>query len=125
MFLSDIDGRTFAWKPMNCPGSMLIFRSRSRSYRELPLRLAEFAPLHRFEASGTLHGMTRVREFVQDDAHLFVTEEQVEHEIEVLLQWIQRAFTTFRLEWSYELSTRPTAFLGDPSVWDRAEATLD
>jgi threonyl-tRNA synthetase len=125
MFLSVAEGRTFGWKPMNCPGSMLIFRSRSRSYRELPLRLAEFAPLHRFEASGTLHGMTRVREFVQDDAHLFVTEEQVEHEIEVLLQWIQRAFTTFRLDWSYELSTRPTAFLGDPSVWDRAEATLD
>jgi threonyl-tRNA synthetase len=125
MFLSVAEGRTFGWKPMNCPGSMLIFRSRSRSYRELPLRLAEFAPLHRFEASGTLHGMTRVREFVQDDAHLFVTEEQVEHEIEVLLKWIERAFTTFRLEWSYELSTRPNAFLGDPAQWDRAEATLE
>ncbi|HXQ48637.1 MAG TPA: threonine--tRNA ligase, partial [Thermoplasmata archaeon] len=125
MFLSIAEERTFGWKPMNCPGSMLIFRSRSRSYRELPLRLAEFAPLHRFEASGTLHGMTRVREFVQDDAHLFVTEEQVEHEIEVLLKWIDRAFTTFRLEWSYELSTRPTSFLGDPALWDRAEATLE
>ena len=125
MFLSVAEERTFGWKPMNCPGSMLIFRSRPRSYRELPLRLAEFAPLHRFEASGTLHGMTRVREFVQDDAHLFVTEEQVEHEIDVLLEWIQQAFTTFRLEWSYELSTRPTSFLGDPAVWDRAEATLE
>jgi threonyl-tRNA synthetase len=125
MFLSVAEDRTFGWKPMNCPGSMLIFRSRSRSYRELPLRLAEFAPLHRFEPSGTLHGMTRVREFVQDDAHLFVTEEQVEHEIEVLLKWIQRAFTTFRLDWSYELSTRPKAFLGEAAVWDRAEATLD
>jgi threonyl-tRNA synthetase len=125
MFLTVAEERTFAWKPMNCPGSMLIFRSRPRSYRELPLRLAEFAPLHRFEASGTLHGMTRVREFVQDDAHLFVTEEQVEHEIEVLLKWIDRAFTTFHLEWSYELSTRPTSFLGDPSAWDRAEATLE
>ena len=125
MFVSVAEDRTFGWKPMNCPGAMLIFRSRSRSYRELPLRLAEFAPLHRFEASGTLHGMTRVREFVQDDAHLFVTEEQVEHEIEVLLKWVERAFTTFRLEWSYELSTRPTSFLGEPAAWDRAEATLE
>jgi threonyl-tRNA synthetase len=125
MFLSDIDGRTFAWKPMNCPGSMLIFRSRSRSYRELPLRLAEFAPLHRFEASGTLHGLTRVRELVQDDAHLFVTEEQVDAEIRILLDWIREAFTTFRLEWSYELSTRPASFLGEIAEWDRAEATLD
>ncbi|MCI4361302.1 MAG: His/Gly/Thr/Pro-type tRNA ligase C-terminal domain-containing protein, partial [Thermoplasmata archaeon] len=72
-----------------------------------------------------LHGMTRVREFVQDDAHLFVTEEQVEREIGVLLQWIGQAFTTFRLAWSYELSTRPKAFLGEPAVWDRAEATLE
>ena len=125
MFLSELEGRTFGWKPMNCPGSMLIFRSRARSYRELPLRLAEFAPLHRFEASGTLHGLTRVREFVQDDAHIFVTEEQIEDEIRTLLQWIDRAFSTFRLAWSYELSTRPTSFLGDPAQWDRAEATLE
>jgi threonyl-tRNA synthetase len=124
MFLTEIEGRTFGWKPMNCPGSMLIFRSRSRSYRELPLRLAEFAPLHRFEPSGTLHGLTRVREFVQDDAHLFVTEEQIEDEIRVLLEWIDRAFRTLQLAWSYELSTRPKGFLGDPAQWDRAEATL-
>jgi len=125
MFLSEIEGRTFAWKPMNCPGSMLIFRSRSRSYRELPLRLAEFAPLHRFEASGTLHGLTRVRELVQDDAHIFVTEEQAEDEIRTLLDWIREAFTTFRLEWSYELSTRPASFLGEIAEWERAEATLE
>jgi len=125
MFLTVLEDRTFGWKPMNCPGSMLIFRSRSRSYRELPMRLAEFAPLHRLEASGTLHGLTRVRELVQDDAHLFVTEEQIDAEIRVLLDWIRRAFTTFRLEWSYELSTRPASFLGDPAVWDKAEATLE
>lgn len=125
MFLTEIENRTFGWKPMNCPGSMLIFRLRDRSYRELPLRLAEFAPLHRFEASGTLHGLTRVREFVQDDAHIFVTEDQIEEEIRTLLRWIQRAFTTFRLTWSYELSTRPTSFLGEVAQWDRAEATLE
>ncbi len=125
MFLSEVEGRTFGWKPMNCPGSMLIFRSRARSYRELPMRLAEFAPLHRLEASGTLHGLTRVREFVQDDAHIFVTEEQAEPEIRTLLTWIERAFSTFRLEWSCELSTRPAKFLGEKEVWDKAEATLE
>ncbi len=125
MFLTTVEDRTFGWKPMNCPGSMLIFRSRSRSYRELPMRLAEFAPLHRLEASGTLHGLTRVRELVQDDAHLFVTEEQIEPEIRLLMDWIRRAFTTFRLDWSYELSTRPASFLGEAAVWDKAEATLE
>ncbi|HTW76636.1 MAG TPA: threonine--tRNA ligase [Thermoplasmata archaeon] len=125
MFVSEIEGRTFGWKPMNCPGSMLIFRSRSRSYRELPMRLAEFAPLHRYEASGTLHGLTRVRELVQDDAHVFVTEEQIDAELKTLLDWIREAFTTFRLEWSYELSTRPARFLGEVATWEKAEATLE
>ncbi len=124
MFVTEVDDRTFGWKPMNCPGSMMIFRSRSRSYRELPMRLAEFAPLHRREASGTLHGLTRVREFVQDDAHLFVTEDQIEGELRTLMDWIREVFTTFRLSWSYELSTRPPKYLGEPEQWDRAEATL-
>ncbi|MGI0072136.1 MAG: threonine--tRNA ligase [Thermoplasmata archaeon] len=124
MFLSTVGNRQFGWKPMNCPGGMLIFRSRPRSYRELPLRLAEFAPLHRLEASGTLHGLTRVQEMVQDDAHLFVTEEQVEGEVRYLLGWIRDAFTTFRFEWSYEFSTRPANFMGEAAAWDRAEATL-
>jgi threonyl-tRNA synthetase len=125
MFLTDIEGRKYGWKPMNCPGSMLIFRSRARSYRELPMRLAEFAPLHRLEASGTLHGLTRVREFVQDDAHIFVTEEQVEPEVRILLAWIEKAFSTFRLSWSCELSTRPAQYMGEKETWDRAEATLE
>ena len=125
MFLSTVDNRVFGWKPMNCPGSMLLFRSRARSYRELPLRLAEFAPLHRLEASGTLHGLTRVRELVQDDAHIFLTEDQVEDEIRILVHWIRQAFSTFRLEWSCDLSTRPAAFLGEPAQWDRAEQTLE
>ena len=125
MFRTVIDDQEFFWKPMNCPGAMMVFGSRARSYRELPLRLAEFAPLHRLEASGTLHGLTRVRELVQDDAHIFLSEEQVEPEIRVLLDWIRDAFTTFRLSWSYELSTRPAAFMGEPADWDRAEAILE
>jgi threonyl-tRNA synthetase len=125
MFLTIDENRAFGWKPMNCPGSMLMFRSRARSYRELPMRLAEFAPLHRREPSGTLHGLTRVREMVQDDAHIFVTEEQVVPELRVLLDWIREAFTTFRLSWSYELSTRPAGSLGDAEDWDRATATLE
>jgi threonyl-tRNA synthetase len=125
MFLTNVENRTYGWKPMNCPGSMLIFRSRARSYRELPLRLAEFAPLHRLEASGTLHGLTRVRELVQDDAHIFATEEQAEGEIRALLEWIREANTTFRLAWSYELSTRPAQFLGEGETWDKAEAILE
>jgi len=125
MFLSVIEDQEFGWKPMNCPGAMLIFGSRARSYRELPMRLAEFAPLHRYEPSGTLHGLMRVRELVQDDAHVFVAEEQIESELKVLLDWIREAFTTFRLKWSYELSTRPASFLGEAADWDRAEATLE
>ncbi len=124
MFLTQVDDRTYGIKPMNCPGSMLLFRSRSRSYRELPLRLAEWAPLHRLEASGTIHGMTRTREFTQDDAHIFVTEEQIEPEIERLLAWVQRAFSTFEFVPRVELSTRPEHFLGEAEQWDRAEAAL-
>ena len=125
MFLTEVEKQTFAWKPMNCPGAMLIFKSRPRSYRELPLRLAEFAPLHRLEASGTLHGLLRVRELVQDDAHIFLSDDQIEAEIRVLMGWIRDAMTTFRLSWSYELSTRPASFLGEAADWDRAEATLE
>ena len=124
MFLTAAEDRPYGLKPMNCPGAMIVFRSRSRSYRELPMRLAEFAPLHRLEASGTIHGLTRAREFVQDDAHVFVTEEQIHAEIQTLFQWIQRAMGTFHLEWSAELSTRPDKFLGTVETWDRAEAAL-
>ncbi len=124
MFVSVIEDKEYGWKPMNCPGAMLIFGSRARSYRELPLRFAEFAPLHRYEASGTLHGLLRVRELVQDDAHIFVSEDQIEAEIRVLLEWVKEAYSTFRLDWSAELSTRPATFLGEAADWDRAETVL-
>ncbi len=123
-FVSEADDDEYGWKPMNCPGAMLIFGSRPRSYRELPMRLAEFAPLHRREASGTLHGLMRVREFVQDDAHLFVTDEQIGAEIAVLLAWIREACATFRLDYAFELSTRPASSLGDTADWEKAEAAL-
>jgi len=124
MFLSEVDKQEFGWKPMNCPGAMLIFGSRPRSYRELPLRLAEFAPLHRLEASGTLHGLMRVRELEQDDAHIFVTDEQIEPEIRALLDWVRETYATFRLNYTFELSTRPASSLGEPGEWERAEALL-
>jgi threonyl-tRNA synthetase len=124
MFLTSAEDRTYGVKPMNCPGAMLIFRSRPRSYRELPMRLAEFAPLHRLEASGTIHGLTRAREFIQDDAHLFVTEDQIAGEIGTLFEWIRQAMGVFRLEWTVELSTRPAKFLGTSETWDRAESVL-
>lgn len=125
MFTTELDKQVYGWKPMNCPGSMLIFGSRPRSYRELPLRLAEFAPLHRLEASGTLHGLMRVRELVQDDAHLFLTEEQIAPEVRVLLDWIKEACATFRLSYSFELSTRPASSMGEATDWERAEAILE
>jgi threonyl-tRNA synthetase len=124
MFLTEVDGRTYGVKPMNCPGAMMVFGGRSRSYRELPLRLAEWAPIHRLEASGTVHGMTRVREMIQDDAHIFLREEDIESEVRRLLDLIRRAFSTFQLTWSYELSTRPDRFLGEAAQWASAERVL-
>ncbi|MHB8351624.1 MAG: threonine--tRNA ligase [Thermoplasmata archaeon] len=124
MFITSVDGRPYGIKPMNCPGAMLVFKARARSYRELPMRLAEWAPLHRLEASGTLHGLTRVREFIQDDAHIFLTDEQIEPEIRTLLKWIEQAFATLELSWRLELSTRPEKFLGEIAQWDRAEEVL-
>jgi threonyl-tRNA synthetase len=124
MFLTSVDDRPYGVKPMNCPGAILVFKSRSRSYRELPLRLAEWAPIHRLEASGTIHGLTRVREFIQDDAHIFLTEEQIEAEVRVLLNWVQEAFAKLQLNARFELSTRPEKFMGEVEQWNRAEAVL-
>jgi threonyl-tRNA synthetase len=125
MFLTSVDDRPYGVKPMNCPGAILVFKSRSRSYRELPLRLAEWAPIHRLEPSGTIHGLTRVREFIQDDAHIFLTEDQIEGEVRILLNWVQQACSTLQLNARYELSTRPEKFMGEVADWDRAEAVLE
>jgi len=112
-------------KAMNCPGHMLVFGSEVRSYRDLPIRYHEQTPLHRNEASGVLSGLTRVRQFSQDDAHCFVTEDQIALEVESLLKLVQRVYSDFGLAYTAKLSTRPEKeFLGEIASWDRAEASL-
>ncbi|GLE00368.1 hypothetical protein PINS_up009125 [Pythium insidiosum] len=115
----------FGLKPMNCPGHCILFReSRKYSYRELPVRLADFSALHRNEASGALTGLTRVRRFHQDDAHIFCTAEQVQSEISQCLAFIQHVYGVFGFTFQLRLSTRPEKFMGDIAVWNSAEAQL-
>ena len=124
MFLVESEHEPFGLKAMNCPGHMLIFASQGRSYRELPLRFADQGVLHRQEASGVLSGLTRVRQFAQDDAHCFVAEEQIGAEVERLLRLVDGVYADFGLRYTTELSTRPEDHLGDVATWDRAEAQL-
>ena len=124
MFLVESEGEEMGMKAMNCPGHMLVFANEVRSYRDLPLRLHEQTPLHRNEASGTLSGLTRVRQMSQDDAHCFVTQEQIGEEVERLLALVQRVYADFGLPYEAKLSTRPVDFLGEISTWDSAEAQL-
>jgi threonyl-tRNA synthetase len=125
MFLVESrDGEQMALKPMNCPGHYLIYLSGMRSYRDLPMRLHEQTPLHRNEASGVLSGLTRVRQFSQDDGHCFVTEEQIASEVEALLKLVQRVYGDFGLSYTAKLATRPEKFMGEPATWDHAEAAL-
>jgi threonyl-tRNA synthetase len=125
MFKVEVDGRPWAIKAMNCPGAMLLFGSRPRSYRELPLRLAEAAPLHRDELSGTLHGLLRVRIITQDDAHIFCTPEQIQEEIAEVVAYGRYLYELFGLRASAELSTRPDNKLGTDEEWDMTEAALE
>jgi threonyl-tRNA synthetase len=118
------EGEQMALKAMNCPGHMLIFGGEVRSYKDLPMRLHEQTALHRNEASGVLSGLTRVRQFSQDDAHCFVMESQIAEEVEQLLRLVQRVYGDFGLEYAVKLSTRPEQFLGEVATWDHAEASL-
>jgi threonyl-tRNA synthetase len=111
-------------KPMNCPGHMLLFASEVRSYRDLPLRIHEQSVLHRMEASGVLSGLTRVREFIMDDAHIFLREDQIGEEVERLLRLVHRVYDDFGLTPEMKLSTRPAEFLGEKATWDHAETEL-
>jgi threonyl-tRNA synthetase len=122
----DHDGehRVMGLKPMNCPSHMLIFGSEKRSYRELPLRIHDQGVLHRNEVSGALSGLTRVRQFSQDDAHIFCMPEQIGQEVANMLALIHRVYTAFGMGYSVKLSTRPAEYLGELSVWDAAEAAL-
>jgi threonyl-tRNA synthetase len=124
MFLVESEGEQMGLKAMNCPGHFLIFASEGRSYRDLPIRYHEQTALHRNEASGVLSGLTRVRQFSQDDAHCFVMESQIGEEVERLLRLVQRVYGDFGLTPTMKLSTRPTEFLGAVATWDHAEAEL-
>jgi len=124
MFLIPEEDHLFAIKPMNCPGHMVMFADTLRSYRELPLRYAEAAPLHRNERAGTLHGLTRVRHVTQDDAHIFCTREQIEDEIFGCLDYVKYLYDLFSLDAKFELSTRPDNKLGTEEEWDFTEGAL-
>ncbi|MGE0703755.1 MAG: threonine--tRNA ligase, partial [Vicinamibacterales bacterium] len=124
MFLVESEHEAMGVKAMNCPGHMLVFASAVRSYRDLPLRLHEQTPLHRNEASGVLSGLTRVRQFSQDDAHCFVREDQIGEEVERVLRLVQRVYGDFGMTPEMKLSTRPEEFLGEIATWDHAEAEL-
>lgn len=121
MFTLDVEKEKWALKPMNCPGHCLIFDSRDRSYKELPIRMAEFGIIHRNEASGALTGLTRVRRFVQDDTHVFCLPSQIEDEIGALFDFMQHIYGLFGFEFHLELSTRPDNYLGTVETWNAAE----
>ena len=125
MFKVESEGEVYCIKPMNCPDTMLFFKTRKHSYRDLPLRVSEGQILHRNELSGALNGLLRVRQFAQDDAHLFVTEEQIEKEITNVVGMIERIYALFDLKFRVKLSTRPADFMGEPALWDEAEAALE
>ncbi|MBQ9841096.1 MAG: threonine--tRNA ligase [Erysipelotrichaceae bacterium] len=126
MYTSEIDDKLFAVKPMNCPGSLLVYKNSLHSYKDLPLRMGELGQVHRHEASGALNGLFRVRTFTQDDAHIFMTEDQIESEVIRLIAFIDRIYKIFNLPYNIELSTRPEKkYIGDIEVWNRAEAALE
>jgi threonyl-tRNA synthetase len=124
MFVLESEGQTFSLKPMNCPESTFIYKSRLRSYRELPLRYSDFGRLHRNERSGTLSGLTRVRHFVQDDGHIYLRPDQIQDEIKALLGEVHEVYGWFGLEPRFSFGTRPDKALGDPALWEKAETQI-
>ncbi|MFC3799549.1 threonine--tRNA ligase [Cohnella sp. GCM10012308] len=124
MYFTQVDDTKFALKPMNCPGHMLIYKNELHSYRELPIRLSEFGQVHRHEFSGALNGMMRVRTFCQDDAHIFLRQDQIEEEIKRTISLIDEIYRVFGFDYKIELSTRPDDYLGTAETWDEAERGL-
>ncbi|HEY8801010.1 MAG TPA: threonine--tRNA ligase, partial [Candidatus Limnocylindrales bacterium] len=124
MYLIESEGQMFSLKPMNCPESSIVYRTRKRSYRDLPLRYSEYGRLHRNERSGTLSGLTRVRQFIQDDAHLYVRPDQLTAEIEALLGEVREAYSWVGLEPRFAFATKPDKAIGDPALWERAEQLI-
>lgn len=124
MYTTVIDEEDYAIKPMNCPGGMLVYKSEPHSYRDLPIRMAELGHVHRHEKSGTLMGLMRVRAFTQDDAHIYMTPEQITDEIKGVIRLADKIYSTFRFKYNVFLSTRPESFMGEIADWDMAEAGL-
>ncbi|MDI3297669.1 MAG: threonine--tRNA ligase [Bacillota bacterium] len=124
MFLMEREEEVLGLKPMNCPAHCLLYKEKTRSYRDLPLRLMEYEGLARFERSGTLHGLLRVRGMHQDDAHLFIREDQIQEEIARVLELVEREYSTFGMPYRILFSTRPEDYMGDLATWERAEAAL-
>jgi len=125
IFLTEYEKRNFAVKPMNCPGVMLIYRTKTKSYKDLPLRIGELGTVHRQELSGVLGGLFRVIQFTQDDAHIFCTEKQLEDEIIGVINLIDKFYKKFGFKYHVELSTRPDLRIGDERIWDKAEKALE
>lgn len=124
MYTTEIDGEDYAIKPMNCPGGILVYKTKMHSYKDLPLRMGELGIVHRHELSGALHGLMRVRNFTQDDAHIFMTREQIKDEIKGVVQLIDSVYKTFGFEYHIELSTQPEDSMGSKEDWDIATAAL-
>src|SRR3989344_873829 len=125
IFITEYDKRTFAIKPMNCPGGILVYKSQLRSYREFPIRMSELGLVHRQELSGVLGGLFRGIQFVQDEAHNYCTEEQLEEEINNVFDLTEKIYNAFNLSYHVELSTRPKKRIGDDDTWDKAEKALE
>ncbi len=125
MFMVEVEGRIQSLKPMNCPGHCLMYANDTKSYRDLPIKIADFAPLHRNELSGTLSGLTRVRKFSQDDSHIFCTMDQLTDELKALMEFMNYIYVdVFKMEYTLELSTRPEKFMGEIEQWEQAELAL-
>lgn len=125
MYTFTVEEEDFAIKPMNCPGGMLFYKENLHSYKEFPLRVAELGKVHRHEASGTLHGLFRVRVFTQDDAHIFMLPSQIEQEIKNVLKLVEELYSVFKFDYHVELSTMPESHIGDEKDWRYAETALE
>lgn len=124
MYFTKIDEQDFAVKPMNCPGSMLVFKTKMHSYRDLPIRMGELGLVHRHELSGTLHGLMRVRTFTQDDAHIFMLPSQIKDEVARVIELTDKVYQVFGFDYHVELSTRPEKAMGSPEMWELATSAL-
>ncbi|GAB6138256.1 threonine--tRNA ligase [Halanaerobaculum tunisiense] len=125
MYFTEIDEENYAVKPMNCPGSVLVYKDKMHSYRDLPVRMGELGLVHRHELSGTLHGLMRVRNFTQDDAHIYCLPEQIKEELNGVIQLVDKIYSAFGFEYSVELSTRPDKAMGSDELWERATNALE